>query len=174
MSNTFHSGKKRAEVRKVTLSKHQGAQASLKVSVKVDGEVRKRQRSRERVKGARLEAFPGRRFSYREGSFPCSASENRNPTQATNSQVRRILWHRIVAFFGRSEKYNWRVPTNLTWSQFDATYKIECKDGTEIEKHRYEVDHLWGHDKSLVDAMAIIHHKDHRKQPHPGRGFYYK
>ena len=62
-----------------------------------------------------------------------------------------------------------RVPENLTWNQFDATFKLTCGNGKVIEKHRFEVDHLWPRHWSIAEAMAIVHYKDHRKTGRPGR-----
>lgn len=75
-----------------------------------------------------------------------------------------MLWHRILALFGMSDLGE-RVPEVLTWAQFERTRDKVCADGKVRKKHDYEVNHLNGHDRSLIDEMGIEWHKVHRKLP---------
>ena len=72
---------------------------------------------------------------------------------------RDLLWHRLLAFHGGSERGQW-VPKDLTWDEFQAMVPRES-DETKL-RHRYEVDHITGkHKDSFTDWMVIKHWKNH-------------
>ena len=77
--------------------------------------------------------------------------------------MKEILWHRVVAFFGGSEKDDSRMNPPVTWNQFNSYFYITTHNGKRLRKRRWEVDHIWTHTKTLVEAMVIVHYKDHRK-----------
>ena len=79
--------------------------------------------------------------------------------------AREVLWHRLLAFFGPSERVGVHLLT--TWAEFDRTFPKLCANGKTIRKHVYEVEHVTKcHQVSFVDAMVIMRAKPHRRLPH--------